>query len=199
MGDPRKLKNKYESPRKIWDADRIKTERKLAVAYGLKNTKEIWVTLQDLKKARRGAMKYLSLGKEGIEMAKPLMARLARLGIISADAKVDDILSLSVESFLERRLQTIVMKKGLARTPRQARQLITHGFISVKGKKVTVPSYLVKVDEEKEISHRKPIDISVHEEKPAAPEAESKEEPKKQEKKKEEAVVPDAKAPQAAG
>jgi len=166
MGDPRKLKNKYSSPRKVWDAERISTEGKLKTVYGLKNTREIWVTLQTLKRARRDAMKYLSLGEAGVQKAQPLMQRLARLGIISTDAKIDDILSLSVESFLGRRLQTLVMKKGMARTARQARQLITHGFIAVKGRKVTIPSYRVNAEEETYISYYKPIDISVHEAEP---------------------------------
>ncbi|MCX6772358.1 MAG: 30S ribosomal protein S4 [Candidatus Micrarchaeota archaeon] len=164
MGDPRKLKNRYSSPRKVWDADRIKTEGALSTVYGLKNTREIWMVLDKLKKARRGAMKYLSLGADGQEQAQPLMKKLARQGIISPDSKIDDILSLSVENFLDRRLQSRVMKKGLARTAKQARQLITHGFISVNGKKVTIPSYLVTVEEENLIAYYKPIDISVHEE-----------------------------------
>ena len=62
MGDPRRPRNKYETPRKVWDADRIKRDKKLTSAYGLKNTREIWVALAQLKKARGGAMKYLSLG-----------------------------------------------------------------------------------------------------------------------------------------
>ena len=171
MGDPRKPHNKYSSPRKVWDAERIKTEGKLKSVYGLKNTREIWVILQALKRARRDAMKYLSMGEAGKEKASPLMARLARLGIISADSKIDDVLSLSVESFLGRRLQTLVMKKGMARTARQARQLITHGFISVKGRKVTIPSYAVTAEEEGYVGYYKPIDISVHEEGPKKKEA----------------------------
>lgn len=164
MGDPRKLKNRYSSPRKVWDADRIRSEGKLSSAYGLKNAREIWMVLEQLKKARRDAMKYLSLGASGQERAQPLMRKLSRLGIISGEAKLDDVLSLTVENFLDRRLQTRVMKKGLARTARQARQLITHGFIAVKGRKVTVPSYMVNTEEEGMISYYKPIDISVHEE-----------------------------------
>ena len=178
MGDPRRLRNTYESPRKVWDADRIKKEGKLTTDYGLKNTREIWITLNRLKKARRDAMKYLSLGEAAQQKAQPLMNKLVRLGIISPDAKPDDILSLSVENFLDRRLQTRVMKKGLARTARQARQLITHGFIAVKGRRVTIPSYVVSVDEDQYVVYYKPIDISVHEEekgKAKAPKAEAAE------------------------
>jgi small subunit ribosomal protein S4 len=162
MGDPRKLRNKYESPRKVWDADRIRRDKGLTATYGLKNTREIWVALAQLKKARGGAMKYLSLGEAGAERGRPLMERLIRLGIVPPESKLDDVLALSVENFLDRRLQTRVMKKGLARTASQARQLVTHGFIAVNGKRVTVPSYMVSVKEEPMVAYYKPIDISVH-------------------------------------
>jgi small subunit ribosomal protein S4 len=177
MGDPRKLRSKYAAPRKVWNAERIRKEGKLASAYGLKNTREIWRTLNALKKARSGAMKYLSQGEAGVQKAQPLMQRLARMGIIGAEAKLDDILSLSVENFLDRRLQTRVMKKGLARTARQARQLITHGFIAVKGRKVTVPSYMVTAEEEQYIAYYKPIDITVHEAEPQSKRAAPREVP----------------------
>lgn len=162
MGDPRKLRNKYESPRKVWDADRIKRDKGLTATYGLKNTREIWVALAQLKKARSGAMKYLSLGEAGREKGKPLMERLIKLGIVPPEGKLDDVLALSVENFLDRRLQTRVMKKGLARTARQARQLVTHGFIAVGGKCVTIPSYVVSVKEDPLVSYYKAVDISVH-------------------------------------
>ena len=130
--------------------------------YGLKNTREIWRMLYALKKARSGRDEVPLAGRGGTEGAEPLMRRLARMGIVGPDAKLDDVLSLSVENFLDRRLQTRVMKKGLARTARQARQLITHGYIAVKGRRVTIPSYIVTVDEDQYIAHYKPIDISVH-------------------------------------
>ena len=163
MGDPRRIRNKYETPRKVWDADRIKRDKRLTATYGLKNTREIWITLQQLKKARRNAIRNVTLGADGIAKGQPLIVRLARLGILPADAKLDDVLSISVENFLDRRLQTRVVKKGLARTMTQARQLVTHGFIAVKGKRVTVPSYMVNVDEDQYVAYYKPIDITVHE------------------------------------
>jgi small subunit ribosomal protein S4 len=116
------------------------------------------------------------------------MERLIKLGIVPPEAKLDDVLALSVENFLDRRLQTRVMKRGLARTPGQARQLVTHGFISVGGKCVTVPSYVVSVKEDALVSYYKEIDISVHEpdaesQKKAAPKAEAAPaEPVKEEK-----------------
>ncbi len=185
MGDPRRIRNKYETPRKVWDADRIKRDKRLTTTYGLKNTREIWVTLLELKKARRNAIRNVTLGAEGMAEAQPLLNRLAKMGILPADAKLDDVLSITVENFLDRRLQTRVVKKGLARTMHQARQLITHGFISVKGRKVTIPSYMVNADEEQYVAYYKPIDVSVRDtapkskpapkeaaEEPAAPKAE---------------------------
>jgi len=171
MGDPKKLKNKYETPRKLWDLDRIKGEAKLKSAYGLKNAREIWVAMQGLKKARRNAIRLLAMGEKGEEAGKPLVARLAKMGIMSGDAKLHDVLSLSIENFLDRRLQTRVIKKGLARTPTQARQLVTHGFIAVKGRKVTIPSYSVTAEEEQYIAYYKPIDIAVHTEDKSAKKA----------------------------
>ena len=47
-------------------------------------------------------------------------------------------------SILETRLDNVVFRLGLANTRRQARQIVNHGHILVNGKKVNIPSYLVK-------------------------------------------------------
>jgi small subunit ribosomal protein S4 len=71
------------------------------------------------------------------------------MGILTKEnATLDDILGLTEESYLERRLQTIVYRKGLARTIYQARQLIVHGHIAINGKRVTSPGYIVMKGEE---------------------------------------------------
>ncbi|WP_027718570.1 30S ribosomal protein S4 [Desulfovirgula thermocuniculi] len=46
---------------------------------------------------------------------------------------------------LERRLDNVVYRLGLASSRREARQLVTHGHFTVNGRKVNIPSYLVKV------------------------------------------------------
>ena len=74
-------------------------------------------------------------------------------------ATLDDILSLSVKDVLERRLQTIVKRQGLAKSMAQSRQLVSHGFISVKGRKVTSPSYILTIDDEKMLGYAKEIDL----------------------------------------
>ena len=49
---------------------------------------------------------------------------------------------------MERRLQTRLLRQNLARSVKQARQMITHGHITVSGKTITSPSYLVTVSED---------------------------------------------------
>jgi len=104
-----------------------------------------------------------------------LLRRLARMGILPTEgASLDDVLALNVESILARRLQTLVYVKGLANTPRQGRQFIVHGHFSVRGRRVDVPGYLVRRDEEDIIAYdsRSPIANELHPVRPgAAPQA----------------------------
>lgn len=180
MGDPRKFGNKYEHPKRLWEADRIKEEKGLKREYGLKTMRELWVMNQELKRMRREARRLLSVNEEERERDLPkLMNKLERLGILGRDAKLEQVLSLSVRDVLERRLQTRVLKRGLAKTAKQARQLITHGFISVKGRKVNSPSYLVPASEDDSIDYYKKIELE-------PPEAEEKPAPAKESPKAEE-------------
>ncbi|MBQ6152548.1 MAG: 30S ribosomal protein S4 [Ruminococcus sp.] len=48
-------------------------------------------------------------------------------------------------SLVERRLDNVVFRLGLASTRREARELVNHGHYTVNGKKVNIPSYLIKV------------------------------------------------------
>jgi small subunit ribosomal protein S4 len=172
MGDPRKLRNKYERPKKLWDVDRLKEEKGLKAEYGLRSMRELWRSTAELKKFRREARRLLSVTEEERrDDAKKVLAKLAKLGVLKEGSVIDDVLSLEVKSILERRLQTVVLRKGLAKSTAQSRQLITHGFISINGKKVTRPGYVVNLNEEATISYARQIDLSVKapaEEKPAA-------------------------------
>ncbi|MGB9719701.1 MAG: 30S ribosomal protein S4 [Candidatus Anstonellales archaeon] len=170
MGDPRKLRKKYKAPKRLWDKARIIEQSRLKREYGLKNMRELWIAVQELRRVRREARRLLSLSEEerAIE-SKKVLNKLMKLGILSEKASIDDVLSLTVRDFLERRLQTFVFRKGFARTPMQARQLITHGFISISGRRTTSPNYLIKKNEENTIAYYKPINIQppAHEEKEA--------------------------------
>ena len=65
--------------------------------------------------------------------------------------KLDYVLALDAEKFLERRLQTLVFKLGLAKSVHHARVLIKQQHIGVGKQLVNVPSFLVRVDSEKHI------------------------------------------------
>lgn len=152
MGDPKKQRKKYLKPSHPWEKDRIEAENKLLQKYGLRRKKEVWKTQTLLRSFRRNARRLLTASGPQAELeTNQLLERLRRLGLISSGATLDDVLGLNIENFLERRLQTIVFKKGLAATPLQARQLVLHGHITIAGKRVTVPSYFVSVKEEGEI------------------------------------------------
>lgn len=160
MGDPKRHRRKYVTPTRPWDKARLDRERQEVVKYGLRNKRELWRFQNLLRKYRRVARDLLAkiniLGRGG-EYAKAeaqrVIRRLQKIGVLPADATLDDILNLNVESFMERRLQTIVYRQGLANTLLHARQLVSHGHIAVDGRKVTVPSYLVRKYEESSISY----------------------------------------------
>lgn len=153
MGDPKKSKKKWEGPSLPWIKDSLMHEQELLGRYGLRNKKEIWIARTVIRKFRHMARSLLALPPaERLVREKQLIGKLYKMGLLkSQNATVDDILGLKEEDLLERRLQTIVFKKGLARTIYQARQLIVHGHIAVGGKRVTSPGYIVFRDEEDSI------------------------------------------------
>ncbi len=158
MGDPRFHRKTYETPRHPWEAERIKEEWELKKKYGLKNKREIWKAKSILRNFRGQARNLQARLRYGDPQAekqqKQLFTKLIRLGILEeSNATLDAILSLTVEDILRRRLQTVVYLKGLARTPRQARQFIVHGHIAINGRRVTIPGYLVRRDEENAIDY----------------------------------------------
>ncbi|WP_297464988.1 30S ribosomal protein S4 [Thermococcus sp.] len=156
MGDPKKQRKKYETPPHPWIKERLDRERVLMRKYALKNKKELWRHETQLKEFRRRARRLLAARGSQAEIERQqLLQRLNRLGLLPADAVLDDVLSLTVEDVLDRRLQTIVFKKGLARTIRQARQLIVHGHIEVNGQVIRSPGYLVLKEEEDTIAYSK--------------------------------------------
>ncbi|MEN4016942.1 MAG: 30S ribosomal protein S4 [Methanobacterium sp.] len=149
MGHPRKSRKKYDTPPHPWNADRIKEENRLLQKYGLKNKKEVWKAETMVKIYRRDARHLLGMVTEQtIKERKQLIGHLIKLGILGEDAKLEDVLDLTVEDVLRRRLQTMVHNKGLATTAKGSRQFVIHGHIALDGKKIDSPSYLVKRGEE---------------------------------------------------
>ena len=140
-----------------WKADRIEEEHAIQANHGLKNMKEIWKAKSQLRRHRRQAMRLIGMvdtseghGKREME---DLLRSLHHKGLIPSDAGLGDILSLSTEDMLNRRLQAQVYYKGLACSMKQARQLVTHGQICIGDQKVTIPSYHVSRDEEAELRY----------------------------------------------
>ena len=156
MGQPRKARKKYNTPPHPWNAERIKNENKLMTKYGLKNKKEIWNADTLVRRYSREARYLLGFSKDQMQAEKrELLNHLARTGVLAEGAALEDILNLTVEDILRRRLQTVVDKKGVARTPKEARRFVVHGHITLKGKKINSPSYVVLKGKEDDIGFYK--------------------------------------------
>lgn len=153
MGDPRRLKKKYKKPAHPFQKERIKEELEFLGRFGLRNKREFWKSRTMLGNWRGIARQSRTLPKEkSLNVQQTLITKLKRLGILGPEAEFEDVLHLTVEDVLKRRLQSLVYEKGLASTIYQARQYIVHGHIQVRNKKVNAPSYIVKKDEEDLIS-----------------------------------------------
>jgi len=153
MGDPRKIKSKYAGPGHPWQRARLEEERALVREYGLTTKRELWKINSKLKTFANQAKRLIALRTTQAELeTKQLLDRVSRLGLLKSGAKLDDVLALTLKDFLNRRLQTLVLKKGLARTPLQSRQFIVHEHVMIGPKKITAPSYIVPIEEETQIA-----------------------------------------------
>lgn len=156
MGDPKKQRKKYSSSRFRWSKDELEEQLRLLGEYGLRNKRELLKYDAFLAKFRTVARSLVGKSPlERIEAENILIKKLFHMGLVSENANLDDVLDLNIEDFLKRRLQTIVHNQGLSKTPRQARQFIVHGHIAVNDKIVTVPSYLISLEEESLIKYSK--------------------------------------------
>jgi small subunit ribosomal protein S4 len=165
MGDPKRIRKKYVRSKLMWNAARISRDHELKEKFGLKNLRELWKATTEVSRIRRNAREVLS-NRSTEKVGKDMISRLSRYSIVGKEAKIDDLLGVTAEAILGRRLQSIVFRSGLAKTPKQARQLIAHGFIAINGRKVKSAGYMVSLDEETRIGYYKPFDLN-----PAQPEA----------------------------
>ncbi len=150
MGDPKKPKKTYSTPRNPWDRATLQRELELIGKYGLKNKRELWKASTIVSDIRRQARMLLGTHEEiRREQEKMLITRLYQMGLLEeGELNLDSILNLTVEDLLERRLQTMVLKKGIAKTIHQARQLVVHKKIMIGDRVVNRPGYLVGREEE---------------------------------------------------
>lgn len=108
-------------------------ELKLVGEYGLRCKRELWRVQYALSRIRNNARMLLTLDEKNprrIFEGEALLRRMNRFGLLDeGQNKLDYVLALTVENFLERRLQTIVFKKGLAKSIHHARVLIRQRHI----------------------------------------------------------------------
>jgi small subunit ribosomal protein S4 len=129
-------------------------ELKVIGAYGLRNKRELWKVHTELSVLRLRARDLLSLDPEERQIkARELIKKLAHRGIVIENGRLEDVLTLSVEDILERRLQTYIFRIGMAGSLFQARQMISHGHIAIGDQKVTSPSYQIKVTDEEMLDY----------------------------------------------
>jgi len=149
MGDPKKKHKTYSTPKRPYETTALLEDLRLIGAYGLRNKRELWKAHSELSKIRGRARDLLSLGtEERGDREREIIRKLAQRGMVMENSRIEDVLTLTIEDMLERRLQTFVFRSGMANSLYQARQLITHGHIAIGGRKVTSPSYNVKVSDE---------------------------------------------------
>jgi len=149
MGDPKLPRRVWKKPKRPLNYELKMEELKTVGTFGLRTKRELWKVNTELSRVRHQARSLLALRQEVREEKEPiLMKSLARIGLVSSDATLDDVLNLNVDDLLSRRLQTIVSKKLGFKTPYQARQAVIHGHIMIGDRKIDIPSYTVTVGEE---------------------------------------------------
>lgn len=150
----KRFDKKYSAPRHPWRGERISSEAELMDMYGLKNHREIWRVLFKLSRWRELA-RHLIINKDP-KRTEELLNPLIDIGCLK-EKKLESVFEITPNDVLERRLQTVVFRKGLARTIREARLLITHKHILINNKVVNAPGYIVRKDEEDKITCNIPI------------------------------------------
>lgn len=140
----------YQTPRRPFEKARLDQELKLIGMlvfsvkgiivimivlgqFGLRNKREVWHVRLTLAKIRTAARELLTLDEKNPKRlfeGNALLRRLVRIGVLDESRmKLDYVLGLKVEDFMERRLQTQVFKLGLAKSIHHARVLIRHRHI----------------------------------------------------------------------
>ena len=152
MGDPKTSRKIWKKPKRPLNYDLKMDELKTLGTFGLKTKQELWKTQTELSRVRLQARSLLALRQEDRKRKEPILIEsLTKIGLVDQSSTLDDVLNLQVNDLLSRRLQTIAQKKLFFKTPYQARQAIVHGHVMIGSRIVTIPSYVVKTEEENKI------------------------------------------------
>ena len=152
MGDPKYPRRAWRKPKRPLNYDLKMEELKTLGTFGLRTKRELWKAHTKLSSVRKQARSLLALEQDTREEKEPiLMKSLAKIGLVSSDATLDDVLNLQVTDLLTRRLQTLVFKKFGFKTPYQARQAVVHRHIMIGDRVIDIPSYTVTIREEENI------------------------------------------------
>ena len=152
MGDPKTPRRIWKKPKRPLNYNLMMDELKTLGTFGLKTKRELWKARTNLSKLRHQARSLLALRQEIRKEKEPVLINsLSKIGLVDKNSTLDDVLNLQVTDLLSRRLQTIVQRKLYFKTPYHARQAIVHGHIMIGDRIVTIPSYVVKIDEEPKI------------------------------------------------
>jgi len=149
MGDPKYPRKVWRKPKRPLNYELKMEELQTLGTFGLRTKRELWKAHTELSRVRQQARSLLALTQKVRDEKEPILLKsLSKIGLISNDATLDDVLNLKPTDLLARRLQTIVSNKLGFKTPYQARQAVIHGHIMVGDRKVDIPSYTVTVAEE---------------------------------------------------
>ncbi len=152
MGDPKTSRKIWKKPKRPLNYDLKMDELKTLGTFGLKTKQELWKTQTELSRVRLQARSLLALRQEERKRKEPILIQsLTKIGLVDESSTLDDVLNLQVNDLLARRLQTIAQRNLFFKTPYQARQAIVHGHVMIGDDIITIPSYVVKTEEETKI------------------------------------------------
>lgn len=146
----RTIRSTYRKPKVPWNSTQIKEDRELMTTYGLRRKRELWKAQGVLRNYRGRARRLIAANDERKE--KLLIDKMIKIGLLEKTSGLDDILTLNITNLLDRRLQSVILKKKLANDIKTARQYIGHGHVVIDDRRIKFPSYIVEAEEEAKIN-----------------------------------------------